>query len=200
LYGNSVVTKIAAADRWICCDEFQFVRHGWVNRNRLSDGTWLVVPFDSRDRYAPINRVRIGQDARWRSKLTRTLQHRFGDLADEYVDEINRPWRLLAALNMSLIRLLFRDLGIGTPMIMQSHLESGKCWGPLDTSDADELRDVSERLARMTAEVGGTVWLSGPSGRGYLNEEPFHRRDIEVRYWEHTGPNPCSLELLLKVA
>ena len=67
---------------------------------------------------------------------------------------------------------------------MQSHLAAGR------------YDDVSEGLAAMTAEVGGTVWLSGPSGRNYLDEAPFAARGIEVRYFEHVGPNPCALELL----
>lgn len=192
--GASVMEKIRSADLCILCDEFQFVRHGWVNRNRLADGTWLVVPFDSRDRYAPINRVRIGADARWRSKLTRTLRMRFGGLAEPWVEEIDRPWRLLVGLNMALLGVLGEQLDLDTPAVLQSHLESGKCWGPMDTDDPDELTDVSKRLARMTAEVGGTVWLSGPSGRGYLDERPFERLGIEVRYFDHRGPNPCAFE------
>jgi hypothetical protein len=40
------------------------------------------------------------------------------------------------------------------------------------------------------------VYLSGPSGRKYLSEEPFARRGIRVDYWAHEGPNPCALSLV----
>lgn len=69
LPGVSVVTKILASDLFIVCDEFQFTRGGFVNRNRLADGTPLCAPYDRRDTFAPINRVRLAeQPPRWREK------------------------------------------------------------------------------------------------------------------------------------
>jgi len=48
----------------------------------------------------------------------------------------------------------------------------------------------------MTEEIGGTIYLSGPSGKNYLDEIPFKERNIEVRYYEHTGDNYCCLSYL----
>jgi hypothetical protein len=87
-------------------------------------------------------------------------------------------------LNERLLAMLMWHLEIDTAQHSQSRLESGS-YG-----------DTSEGLAEMVAEVGGTVWLSGSSGRRYLDEAPFAARGIEVRYWQHDGPNPCALELL----
>lgn len=198
LPGASVLSKIADADIFIACDEFQYVRHGWVNRNRLSDGTWLTVPVNERDTFAPINRVRLAEGpVRWREKLARTIENRFGAVGEPYAAEIRRPWRLLAGLNVALLELLVDELHVDAQWVFQSHLESGRHWGPVVSDDHDELVPVSERLAAMTAEVGADVWLSGPSGRDYLDEEPFARRNIEVRYFEYRDQtNPCSLELL----
>lgn len=189
--GCSVVEKVRVADVFIACDEFQYERHGWVNRNRLADGTWLVAPVDDRDTFVPISRVRLAESpSRWREKLARTLEYRLGAAGGRYAAEVRRPWRLLIGLNAALLRLLLDDLGIGVPWVFQSHLASGRSDGP-----AAEL-SVSERLAEMTAEVGADVWLSGPSGRGYLDEQPFHARGIEVRYFDFAGENPSALELL----
>ena len=198
LVGRSVVQKIAAADIFIACDEFQFVRHAWVNRNRLADGTWLTVPVNEHDTFAPINRVRLADSpVRWREKLARTLEHRFGDLADPFAAQVRRPWRLLVGLNAALLDLLLDGLGIYPEWVFQSHLESGRHWGPVVGDDPWDLTPVSEKLAAMTAEVGANVWLSGPSGRHYLDERPFTARGIEVRYFDFDEPsNPCALELL----
>lgn len=198
LYPLSVVAKIAAADRWIVCDGFQFVRHGWVNRQRLADGTPLTVPFDARDRYAPIRRVRIADPTfRARRKIAKTLALRFGEeVAAPFAAELARPLERLAALNIALNRVLLELLEIATPSDRQCDLESGRGSGPLVTDDLGDMPTISEQLAAMTAEVGGTTWLSGPSGRNYLDEAPFRARGIEVTYFEHTGPNPCALELV----
>jgi hypothetical protein len=44
--------------------------------------------------------------------------------------------------------------------------------------------------------LGGDVYLSGPSGKKYLSEEPFHERGIAVEYWSHEGDNPCALSMI----
>lgn len=197
LPGISVVSKIGAADVYVVCDEFQFVRSGFVNRNRLGDGTPLTAPFDRRDLFAPINRVRLADHpVRWREKLARSLEQRLGEPASCYAAICRQPWRLLVALNVSLLHQLLGDLGIETPWIFQSHLMSGKIWGPLVSDSPEELANASERLAAMTAEVGGDIYLSGSSGRHYLDETPFAERGIQVEFWDHTGPNPSAIELV----
>lgn len=198
LPGASVIEKIAAADVFIACDEFQYVRHGWVNRNKFADGTWIIAPVDEHDTFAPINRVHLAeQPVRWREKAARTLEHRFGETAAPFAAEFRRPWGLLVGLNTALLRLLLGQLGIAPEWVFQSHLESGRHWGPIVGDDPWDLTPVSEKLAAMSAEVRANVWLSGPSGRHYLDERPFEARGIEVRYFDYAEPtNPCGLELL----
>lgn len=186
LPGLSVMQKIAAADACVWMDEMQYERHAWVNRNRLADGTWLTVPVAEHDTFAPINRVKIADPTfRFRRKIARSLEHRLGAAtAAPYVTELARPYQRLAGLNAALMRHLTAALRIEVEQHYQSHLGAGR------------YEVTSEGLAGMVAELGGSVWLSGPSGRNYLDERPFSDLGIEVRYWRHQGANPCALELL----
>jgi hypothetical protein len=56
--------------------------------------------------------------------------------------------------------------------------------------------DISEQLAYMTDRVGADTYLSGPSGRRYLNEEPFRERGIAIRYHDYEGPTHSAVWLL----
>lgn len=186
LPGVSVTSKIASADVCVWMDEMQYERHGWVNRNRLADDTMITIPVSEHDTFAPINRVRIGDPSgRGREKVARTLEHRFGELVAPFAAEVRRPYRLLVGLNTRLLRLLLDALAIRVEEHFQSHLGAGR------------YEATSNGLADMVAELGGTVWLSGQSGRNYLDERPFAERGIEVRYFDFDEPaNPCALELL----
>lgn len=188
LPGVSVMRKVQTADVVIWMDQMQYRRHSWVNRNRFSDGTMFTIPVAEHDTFQPINEVRIADPTgRLRAKAAKTLEHKLGlDTAAPYCREIRRPYRLLAGLNARLLRLLMADLGIQTEEHYQSHLGAGR------------YDDTSEGLAEMVAELGGTVWLSGPSGRNYLDEEPFLERGIQVRYFDFDGANPSAIELLKK--
>lgn len=198
LPGCSVMGKVAAADACIWMDQMQYERHGFVNRNRLADGAWMTVPVDEHDTFAPINRVRIADDTfRARRKIARTLEMRFGAAAEPFAEELLRPYRLLIGLNFQLLSHLHLALEIETVPYFQSHLDAGHPVPVVDDGgDEERLVPARERLAEMVAEIGGTVWLSGPSGRRYLDEAPFRERGIEVRYYEHEGTNPCALELV----
>jgi hypothetical protein len=178
--------RIASVDAVIWMDTMQYERDGFVNRNRLPDGAWMTIPVDSRGFFGPINRVRIADPGfRVRRKIAKTLRYALGDAAEPYAAELLKPYGLLIGLNYALLRLLLADLQIDAVQYFQSHLAAG----------AGEEPD-RERLAMMVEEIGGTVWLSGPSGSRYLNEMPFHERGIEVRYfdWPEGTPNPSAIE------
>jgi hypothetical protein len=198
--GCSVMEKVRAADVCIWMDAMQYERHGFVNRNRFSDAdesSWITVPVFEEDTFAPINRVRIADQLGYqRKKIARTLEHRIGAKnAAPYVAELLKPYKLLIGLNWQLLRRLCDDLEIKTAHHFQSHLDSGHAV-PVVSEHESELVPARERLAMMVEEIGGTVWLSGPSGRKYLDEAPFYERGIQVEYFDFEGPNPSAITRL----
>jgi hypothetical protein len=192
LPGASVMTKIQAADIVVWEDELEFTR-GYEHRNRLPDGRWLTVPVEYGSVGEPLNRVRIAPRADdgkgWRQPMAAKIARAWpGRAGDAVAREILVPHRQLLGLNQALMEILFRELRIFTSQRFQSLLAAGHEYPGAVFN--------SERLAEMVVEVGGTVYLSGPSGRKYIDEAPFAARGVEVRYWQHEGPNPCALELL----
>jgi WbqC-like protein family len=192
LPGVSVLEKIAAADAVIWLDEVQFSHGGWSNRNRMPDGSWLTVPVAHLENHClPFNRVKIAEHGNWRDKHCRTLVQHYGEPATHRIRrEIARPFRLLAGLNLACLQILLEDTFAAWHF--QSHLDGGRAVIAA-SEDAAELAPISERLAMMVSELGGDVYLSGPSGRNYLDERPFAERAIEIVYHAHDGPNPCGI-------
>jgi hypothetical protein len=87
---------------------------------------------------------------------------------------------------------LFAALDIQVEQHFQSMIDplhSIPVWSP----DDEPMLRVKERFANMTAAIGGTVWLSGPS-RHHGSLEQFDRHGIAVEYFHHSGPNPSALE------
>jgi len=202
LPGCSVLAKVAEADHVIWMDAFQYERHGFVNRNRLEwpDGSWMTVPVNEADTFQPINQVRIADNTgRIREKIARGLVMKLGALAEPYAAELRKPYKMLVALNWQLLQLLIGQLGITTAHHFQSHLEAGEAHKvvPIVADYEPALLPARERLAAMVAEIGGNVWLSGPSGATYLDEKPFHDLGIAVEYFDWNGlPNPSAITML----
>lgn len=200
LFAASIITKIQASDALILLDEVQYTKNGWTNRNKLPDGRWLTVPVERHCAFKPINRVRIGEpEKEWREPLVRDLVTTWpGPVTDDICREILRPYGLLAGLNVAILGIILAELAPDVHTAFQSHLAGGHII-PAVSDDAETLKPISHRIAYMVEELGGDVYLSGPSGRKYLSEEPFTRRGIRVDYWHHEGDNPCALSLVEQV-
>lgn len=192
-----MLTKIQASDACVWLDEVQFSKGGWTARNKLPDGRWITIPTERHSLYKPINRVRIGKPVKdWREPLVEALLSAWpGRVTGDICREILRPYELLVGLNVAILDIVLDALAPDVHTVFQSHLAGGHTI-PAVSDDAEALKPISHRIAHMVAELGGDVYLSGPSGRKYLSEEPFHARGIEVRYWHHEGDNPCALSLI----
>jgi len=195
--GASVLTKVLASDVVVWMDTVAYSRNSYTNRNRLPNGSWLTVPVARGSVYAPINRVLIGEPQKeWRAPVVKALVDAWpGDVTGSVCREILRGYPLLVGLNASILRILLVALGFKGEQHWQSHLDRGHAV-PAEASEAAVLKPISERIAEMVAALGGTIYLSGPSGRNYLDEEPFQVRGVAVEYWAHSGPNPCALALV----
>lgn len=195
--GCSVVDRLRRADIVVWLDAAQYVRHSFVNRNRLSDGAWMTVPVNEHDTYAPINRVRIADDSgRKREKIARHLEHHLGARAAPFAAELRKPYKLLAGLNHALIEKLFDALGIDVEHRFQSFLDPEHSILPVVGDDEEQVSLVRDRYADMAAQVGATVYLSGP--QAYHGDiASFSERGIRVEYTERwTQPNPSAIELV----
>jgi hypothetical protein len=182
--GLNVLSKVAASDLVVWLDAVQYEKGGWTNRNRLPGGAWLTVPVDRATDGGIIRHVRIAQNGRpWQRRVTRSLYETWGPGVSPLCQIISRPYQRLVALNAALLAELLPHAAPHTEQAWQSHLEAPSL-------------DPSIRLAQLVAEVGGTTYLSGPSGGAYLDEAPFRARGIQVRSYAHTGPYTCAASLL----
>lgn len=70
---------IKHTDKWIVFDEVQFIRHGWIERNRIlkpNDGwQYIKVPLEKHSRNTKIKDIRIRNSEDWKNKILRQLEH-----------------------------------------------------------------------------------------------------------------------------
>lgn len=176
--------KAATADRLILLDTVPYRHHYFQNRNRvLIDGepSWLTVPVRHRDHLeGTIATIAIEADRPWKRKYVGRLRDAyrrapFGAEATEPLAaliEADEP--LLADLNARVIAWLMDQLSIEVPVVRSSEMGAAG--------------QSSELLAELCEEAGAASYLSGPSGRDYLDPQAFGDRGIEVRYFEFSHP------------
>jgi WbqC-like protein family len=174
--------KARHSDVLVLLDTVQFIKRGYQNRSRIKapDGgaQWLTVPVISKGRYDQATRdVEIDETAAWRASHLRTLgsvlaraPHR--DTLLDVVEPIytREGVHRLVDLNVALLRAVVDRLGVTTHLVMASEL--------------DVPGSSTELMVNLTRAVGGDVYLSGPTGRAYLEPELFPRAGLQLRYHE----------------
>jgi len=179
---------MAAADLFVVLDSVQYEKNYFQNRNKIRTNSdqgwqWLTVPVLTRGRSnQPIHQTEINSsDHRWAQKLWSTiaLSYRSAPYFNSYADSFesiidNQDVRLLVDLNLKLISEFRKILEIETPMVFASELGF--------TSHRSEL------LAEISNELKADTYLSGPSGRDYLDSSEFTKRNIKVDYHEFHHP------------
>ena len=176
--------KAASADMMIVLDTVPY-RHGYFqNRNRVSSRgqlVWLTVPVRHSGHFgAEIRDIRIDETRAWRRQYLGRLEDAFRRASN--AEAVLVPLRRiieeapaeLSNLNVRIICWLSEVLGVSTPMRLASKL--------------DVRGRGSELLARLCKVVGGDAYLSGPSGRDYLDLTPFNRGGIAVEYFRFEHP------------
>jgi len=178
-------SKLDAADLMVSLDVVPFRKNYFQNRNRVlgPDGgaCWLTVPVRLDGHlHGQIRTVPIAEDGRWRRKHLGTLEHRyrrhpyFGEVFDRIAPILEADWDGIADLNHALIDVLKDALGITTPIVR--------------ASDLDVAGSRSELLAAICQRVGAEVYLSGPSGRDYLDPAPFEAAGVRIAYHDYEHP------------
>jgi hypothetical protein len=177
---------VASVDRFLIYDVVQFTKNDWRNRNRIKTANgviWLTIPVTTSGRFGQtIEETRIA-DGRWASSHWRTIAQAYGK-APFFAEQAGRFAGLyerlgsiesLSAVNQLLIEAISEALGLSTQIARVRDLPEGT---------------PSERLVRICQTEGAGVYLSGPSGRDYLELDLFAEADIAVEFIDYAGYEP----------
>ncbi len=173
--------KMRQADRFILLDTVQFTKNSYQNRTQIltSHGVkWLTIPVVKEGLYGVrTDQVFIANTRLWQKEHFNILHeaYRQAPMYEARIELIRELYdssaERLTSFSIPGIRLIKEMLQIDTELILASEL-------PV-------VGTKSEYLAQLVNEVGGTVYLSGPSGRQYLDESVFHALGILVEYVQY---------------
>lgn len=194
--------KMACADLYVLLDHVQYKKDNYQNRNRLVDRRgeifWCTVPLSAGSYQETISQKRIAEDSSWRRKYLNKLadSYRSSPYFDNYYDPvaniINRGHEFLVDMNLDLIDWFRAELAIDTPMIRSSTLV-------VQGLKSDLNLDICRQMK-------ATSYLSGPSGKDYLDQQSFvdagikldfHRFSPPVYPAQHFHPGLSMLDVLM---
>jgi len=178
--------KASRSDVFVLLDCVQYVKGSFQNRNKLRTRRgwdWVTVPVAMRDRSTKlISEIEIsdGDGQRWRRKHLALWRenYRGARFAAPYLTFLEKLYagshRRLLDFNREVIDWLFAQFEIKAEVRLASQMR----WQGAAT----------ELNLSLCQDVGADVYLSGISGRDYLDERRFKAAGIAVRYQEFHHP------------
>lgn len=156
--------KASLADVLILLDNVKFRKNYYQNRNQYMDKAgkihWFTVPVSKGSTSLEIKDVKVSNDPTWKKKLVTSIRQNLDFDISRFYDH-----NLLVDINCEGIEWAFKELGIKTKIIRASNLDSyGK---------------KSELLANLCKSLDAKKYISGPSGKDYLDMSFFENIDVE---------------------
>lgn len=178
--------RIAISDIHIVLDHVQFEKNSFVNRNKIrtKEGwCWLTVPLRTKGLFGnlEINTLEISQDNRWSKKHWSSIASNYSKAPhfEEFVWIVkgiySESWRKFNELVKAITSNILKSLNIKTQLLYSSQMSPA--------GQKDEL------VLNLCKEVGATTYISGPLGRGYLDEAKFERNRIQLFYHDYVHPS-----------
>lgn len=168
------------ADRWIVFDTPQYIKNGWVNRNRIlhpSKGwQYVIVPLQKRALDTPINQIYICETQDWKSAILRQLFHyhktapRFKETISFVEDCLSGNDTLLYKLNIHILEKVCSLLEI--PFNYSVFSEMNLELGPINKS--------GDWALRICQAVGATTLINPPGGRHLYDDQEFQGHGINL--------------------
>ena len=174
---------IAVTDRFVVFDQVQFIRHGWINRNRIlkpchSEDQYITVPLRRHHRDTKISDVQIANHLPWREKILRQLRHYlpiapyFDQVMARVEQCLNLETDSISELNQNALSNLCDWIGIPLNTIPMSDV-------PLDEV---KIRHPGDWALEVATQLGATCYVNPVDGQSLFDPRSFKSRNIQLQF------------------
>lgn len=176
--------KIKKSECFVILDNVGFDREGLTQRNkiRVANGwSWLTLPVSKSPIGTPINEITLAND-RWQRKHWKTINESyiktdyFKTFGSFFEGLYREDYEYICQVNEKIIFYLLNCFGIDVEVVRASSLNR----------NPESMK--TDLLIEILKEVGAETYISGPSGKNYLEREKFKNCGINLEFFEFTHP------------
>jgi hypothetical protein len=174
-----------AVDRFVFLDDVQYIRRGWINRNRiLVDGreTLITIPVQHGERSDRICDIAL-DSSDWRRKRIELLRHayarapHFRAVLPIVAGVIEAPAATIADLARASVLRIVDLLSIPASIVASS-----RAYGNQDLRGEERIVDIARRES-------ATIYVNLPGGRELYHRDVFARAGMELRFVQPRVPD-----------
>lgn len=167
---------INAVDKYVIYDDVNFIKGGWINRNKilLNGAAFMVnIPMDGASSFKNINEINVGKN---KEKILLTFQQAykkapfFNEVYQLVKDIINYNNDNLALFISNSIVEIAKYLQINTEIILSSEVNKN-----------NELK-AQEKVISICKELGATEYYNAIGGQELYSKEKFAENGLTLNF------------------
>lgn len=171
---------ISATDKWVIFDDIQYIRHGWVNRNRIlhpvKGWQYIIMPLKKHARDTRICNIDISDTINWHNKLIGQLAHykKKAPYFKETMLIIGKCFEYnesnLSKSNIYYLQTICEYLEIKFDYTIFSEMK-------LDLKDINHPGDWA---LEISTRLGAAEYINPYSGKDLFDTDKFSKRNIKL--------------------
>lgn len=179
---------IAAVDKFAFYDDVNFIKNGWINRNRIclaGAPRYITVPLAGASPFQKIDQVELKEGDQWRKKMIESIRHaysrapNFTPINSLVCDVLHSDVENIADLAKASVVSVCNYLQIKTEFVSSSRIYRN-----------DELSGEARVIDICRQEAAGEYW-NLPGGRDLYDRSNFCAAGIQLNFVDPTlSPYP----------
>jgi hypothetical protein len=172
---------IKHTDRFIIIDDVQYIKEGWIARNRiltLNGGwTYIIVPLEHHSYKCTINEVRICNNEDWKIKIFRHLEHYrkanfYHSVIEVLHDSLKDNCDSITLLDTQILKITCNYLGVkfNYDIFSQMNLKLG------------EIKTSSDWPLNISKCLKADAYYNPPGGIKLYDKEIFTNAGVDLKF------------------
>lgn len=177
---------IANSDRFIYFDTPQYIRKGWINRNRIindkGEASYITVPVKKCEQKTAIKDVEINYSMSWEEKIIGQLTvykkraPYYNDVVEMIKELFSKKYRTISDLSINSIRSSCERIGFDIKDDIYSQMKLG----------IDEVENPDEWALYISKAIGAETYINPPGGLTFFDREKYEREGIKLQFLQAT--------------
>ena len=173
---------IKHTDHWVVADNTQFIKGGWIDRNRIlkpnNGWQYIQAPLIKASHRLPINARKIRNEEAWQEKIFRQLEH-YKKKAPHYKTVIDLLKQVFDVKTDSIVELDIKGL-----KVVCQYLDIPFQYEYLSNIqiNRENIHDSDELALEMTKALGADEYWNLPSGRFFYDRSKFEKNHISIKF------------------
>ena len=173
---------INAVDEFILFDTPQYIRHGWIERNRIlklnGESLYIKVPLQKHKREASINSILINNRVDWKAKILAQLVHykkkapNYNRVVELLEDILKEEFKTIVELNYCSLIKLCAYMDISTPI---------KIWSEMDV-EIGNVNAPDEWALNICRRINAKMYYNLPGGKAFFNKKKYTDAGIGLKF------------------